>query len=284
MSLEFIFKNELGEVRMYGSGNGTIRVLGLDGLGPVTSEYIAAVYSGYDGQETVSKRALSRTVTISAEVNDKNVAGVMRSAVRVFGKEGVLYIKTLDFERRIKCSQVQMPDIAKVLKGQIATFVVQFVCDSPYFMDAEDKRVPLYKRKKLLCSPFTLPCMFGEIVLGAEIEILGERAVEPVLTMYYPTALAEVENITIVNETTGKKIKLDYAPDASETVTIDIKNRKIMGSVGGNIINYLSRDTFLGDFVLMPGINTLSVEMGDTPSGFTVGCTYSSLYSEAVIV
>ena len=144
MSLELVFKNELGEVLMSGGGKGAIRILNVEGLGPMTSEYTAAVFSGYDGQETISGRRLPRTVTISAEVNHKNAAEVMRSVARVFAKEGTLYVKTLEFERRIKCNQVQMPDVTRVLKGKIATFVVQMVCDSPYFMDAEDKTVPLY--------------------------------------------------------------------------------------------------------------------------------------------
>ena len=187
MSLKLVFKNELGEVLMHGSGSGAVRVLGVEGLGPLVNEYTSAVYSGNDGQETLTHRAMPRTITVSAEVSGMGEKETLKSAVRVFSKPGVLFVMTEDFSRRIECNQVQMTDIKRVIKGKIETFVVQFVCDSHYFMDEEDKTVALYERQKLLQSPFSLPTKFGEIVLGAKIEIKGEKVVEPRIEIYYPS-------------------------------------------------------------------------------------------------
>ncbi|MBQ9736969.1 MAG: phage tail family protein [Clostridia bacterium] len=284
MSMEMKFKNALGEVVLNGDSCGEFRICEVEGLGPVLNEYITAVYSNYDGQETLSQRAMPRAVTMRLEVASSNSAKTLRDAFRVLGQKGTLYIKTDEFERRICCSQIQIPDVKRVLKGQIATFTMQLICDSPYFEDAEDKVEPLYKRTKLLSTPFTLPTAFGEIVLGSKLRIDGSIATEPVITLHYPEALETAESIVLTNETTGKTIRLDYAPQQNDTVTVDIKSRKITSSIAGNIINYLADDSFLGDFVLVRGLNIISVNVGDVTAGFTAECRYNNLYSEAVIV
>ena len=284
MSLTLTYKNELGTVLMQGGGTSSLRITAIEGMGPVTREYNAAVYAGYDGQETLGSRAAARTITIALELTGKNISHEVRKNLDILSQSGMLYIKNEDLDRRIYCSQVQIPDVTRVLKGQIATFAVQFVCDSPYFEDAEDTVVPLYKRTKLLNTPFTLPTTFGEIILGGRIEVNGNISTEPTITMYYPESLEGVESIILTNDTTGKTIRLDYTPQADDTVTVDIKNRKITSSASGNIINYLTDDSFLGDFVLVRGINVISVNVGDITSGFTMECRCNNLYNEAVIV
>lgn len=285
MGLTLTYKNDLGTVIMQGGGQDSpLRITAIEGMGLVTREYNTAVYSGHDGQETLNSRAAARSITIALEVIDKNAADIVYSALDVLGKSGMLYIENKDLSRRIKCSQVQIPDVARVLRGQIATFAVQFICDSPFFEDRNDTVLPLYKRTKLLSTPFALPTMFGEIALGGKIEIKGTISVEPVITVYYPTEIEGSESIILTNDTTGKSVQLDYAPKAEETITIDIKNRKVVSNISGNIINHLSDDTFLGDFVLVRGVNVISVNVGDVTSDFTIECRYNNLYSQAVIV
>ncbi|MBO4941688.1 MAG: phage tail family protein [Clostridia bacterium] len=283
--LTLIYKNELGEIVMRGEGDDSpFKITAIEGLGLVSREYNTAVYSGYDGQETLSSRATARSITIALEALGKNAAESVRDAIGVFSQSGMLYIKSDNLDRRIYCNQVQIPDVTRVLRGQIATFAVQFVCDSPFFEDGEDTVVSLYKRTKVLETPFSLPAVFGKIILGGSIEIKGMVSVEPIISIYYPTALEDVESIILTNETTGKSIQLDYAPKGEEMVTVDIKNRKIVSSVSGNIINHLSKDTFLGDFVLERGANMISLNVGDLTPDFTVECRYNNLYNEAVIV
>jgi phage-related protein len=169
------------------------------------------------------------------------------------------------------------------VKGEIATFAVQFVCDSPYFEDGEDRVVPLYRRTKGLSTPFALPRSFGEIVAGGLVENKGNIPLEPIITIYYPNALEGVDGITIKNETTGKGITLDYSPEGEDTVVIDVKNRKITSKIAGSLLNNISDDTFLGDFVLERGNNEISVDLGNVAKGFSIECKFSNLYSEAVI-
>ncbi len=284
MDLMLCYQNEIGSVEMSGRGVLPLRVTAIDGLGLVSKEFETAVYPEYDGQHTLSSRAVARSITIAVEVCDRDAVGLLRKALQVFGAAGFLYVRNEDINRRIRCSQVSCPDVSRILKGQIASFAVQFVCDNPYFEDAEDTVIPLYQRIKMLSSPFSLPAVFGDIVLGATIKTVGAIPVEPVITVHYPSAMENAERLVLKNETTGSGIWLEYAPSEAETVVIDVKNRRITGSVGGNLIGFLSDDTFLGDFILAKGQNILTVDMGDVASGFTVECRYNNLYGEAVIV
>ncbi len=282
--LKLTYKSELGTVVMSGNATEKLRVRAVKGLGMVTRDYQTAIYSGYDGQETIGSRAAARTITLSLEAASEDAAETVREALLCLGCPGTLYIKNEELDRRIFCSQVQIPDVSRVLKGRISTFSAQFVCDNPYFEDGTDTVVPLYRRAKVLETPFSLPTMLGNIVLGATAEVLGVIPSEPVIGLYYPSALSEVESIVIRNETTGAVIKLNYAPKSDDTVFVDIKNRRVFSSVSGNLINNLSADTFLGDFVLVRGINHLTVDVGDVTSDFTMDCRYNNLYAEAVIV
>ncbi len=282
--MKILYKNCVGTVEFSGKGKSDFSILAVDGLQPVIKEYQTATYTGYDGQETLSARALPRTITLSAEYNGNYADTSVKKALRILEKCGELTIENGEICRSIICNQVLISEVNPVAKGQIVGIIAQFVCDSPYFTDGSDTVVPLYARSKLLKSPFSLPTAFGRVIIGGDIEITGDYAVEPTLSMYYPSALETKENVIITNETNGKSIKLNYAPSEEEMITIDVKNRRINGTVGGNLIGYLSDDTFLGDFVLEKGRNVISVSLGDIVLDFNIECKYRNLYYEAVII
>lgn len=284
MGLRVRYENALGVVEMTGGGESELRITKMDGFGLVGREYNTVVYSGYDGQETVSSRALPRAITMAVEFCCNNIAEKLKKALLVLNQKGSLLVETDGFSRRIFCNQVTVTDSERILKNRISAMVIQFVCDSPYFEDAEDTVVALYRRVKLLETPFSLPTMFGDIVIGANIYVSGAFSVEPVLTLYYPEELEKAESIVITNETNGAVIRLEYTPSKNDVVTVDIKNRKISSSLNGNLIQNLSDDTFLGDFVLEKGINIINLFVGDVSSGFIAECKYNNLYSEAVIL
>ena len=269
---------------MHGAGTSELRILGIEGLGLVEREYNAAIFAGYDGQQTLGSRVVARTINIIVEVMGKNAESTVRNALKVFAQSGVLHIENGESKRRICCNQVYIPDVTRVLRNRIASFAMQLVCDNPYFEDAKDTAVPLYRREKLLSTPFALPAAFGKIVMGADIDISGDISVEPVITLYYPETLSDKEYVLIANKTTGKSIRLDYKPQADDTVIVDIRNRTVTSSISGNIINCISDETFLGDFVLEKGYNFITVEAGDVTPAFMVECRYNNLYSEAVVV
>lgn len=284
MDLSMMYKNSQGTVEMSGDSANDIRLIETDGLGIVNNGYIEAVFSGYDGQETISSRALPRTITLKAEICGENIVTIAAKALRVLREPGWLHIDTENIHRRIYCNQIKIPDPVRILKGRIAELAVQFLCDNPYFEDGCESIVPLYLRTKNLSTPFTLPTMFGTTVMGASVDNRGDSAVEPCIYINCPKELKDAETVIITNNTTGTRIVLEYAPTANDRITVDIKNRKVASSITGNLLNNLSDDTFLGDFVLEKGVNNLEVFVGNAESEFTVECKYSNLYCEAVIV
>ncbi len=284
MKLVIIYKNSQGTVEISGDSSKSIRVTEVDGLGIAEREYITANVSGYDGQETISSRVLPRAVTLSVEICDEDVRASVSRVLRILSNPGWLYIEKGEVQRRIYCNQVKIPDPVRVLKGKIAKLAVQFVCDNPYFEDERESAVPLYVQTKNLSTPFTLPAVFGTTTMGAVIKNQGDCVIEPRIYINCPKELHNAETVIITNNTTGKKIVLEYAPCAEDKITVDIKNRKIESGITGNLLSNLSDDTFLGDFVLEKGINDLSVVVGDIQSAFTVECKYSNIYCEAVVV
>ena len=284
MGLTVSYKNSLGIVVMSGNTSQDIRITAIEGLGLCNKEYNVAVYSGYDGQETLNSRLLARTVTVAVEICCKNVSEKMKNVLLILNQPGYLFVDNGSVCRKIRCEQVTVAEGEKILKEKITKFVLQFVCDSPYFEDAEDTVVALYDRTKLLKSPFVLPSAFGGIVMGANICVSGHTNVEPVLTLCCSSGADEGSYIFVKNKSTGAVIRLEYCPRENDEITIDIKRRKIYSSVSGNIIGCLSEDTFLGDFVLEKGMNAISVELGNISADFTAGCRFSNLYYEAVML
>ena len=277
------YENSLGQLTLSGKGKGALRLLEIEGLESALREYTVASYPGQSGQETLSARALPRTITLAVEILKGHYEVDIHRILDIIQEPGLLFVESEDLSRRIFCSQSRITDIKRIVKGEISTFAVQFVCDSPYFEDAEDTVVPLYKRTKGLSTPFTLPRSFGDIVAGGVVENKGSIPIEPIITIYYPSALEGIDGITLKNETTGKGISLEYSPSGEDTVVIDVKNRKITSRIAGSLLNNLSDDTFLGDFTLERGKNELSVDLGDVAKGFGIECKFSNLYGEAVI-
>ena len=76
---------------------------------------------------------------------------------------------------------------------------------------------------------------------------------------------------------------------ADETVTIDIPNRTITSdqpsdeNQNGNLINYISDDTFLSAFQLSLGTNHIKAVDHNQSANFDVVCEYSNKYIEAVV-
>ncbi len=278
------YKNSIGSVIMQGNSASLLRVIAAEGLGIAQREYTAAVFADYDGQETVTSRALPRCITLSTEICGKDISAQLHRVLRILSAPGYLYLGDKTANRRIFCSQTKIPDPVRVLKGKISTLAVQFVCDNPYFEDATETCIALYKRTKELSTPFTLPGMTGTTTTGAELFNKGDISAEPIIRIICPMALDSAESVVISNLTTGKKLQFSCTPGEGEEIVIDIPNRKIYGSSIGNMLGFLSDDSFLGDFVLAPGGNILTVAVGDVTSGFTVECTYNNLYSEAVEV
>lgn len=283
MKFNLSYKNSRGTVRLCGSSS-PFHVTNILGLGLPECEYITATYSGYDGQETLSSSYFARSITISGDIVSKNLRADLTNAVDIMSAPGYLYIESDDMNRRIYCNQTVFPDAERILRGKICTFAIQFVCDSPFFENAEDTSVALYSRSKELSTPFSLPSVFGTTVAEATINLKSRNKVEPKIHIICPSELSNATSVIINNLTTDKKIELLYTLSAGEEIVVDIKNRTVTSSVNGNIINYLSDDTFLSDFCFEEFSNNISATVGDINAGIFIECIYNDRYSEALLV
>ena len=224
MGLTVSYKNNVGTIVMGGDERHDIRITTIEGLGLCGREYSVATYSGYDGQETLSDRALPRTITMAVEICCNDAVLKLKSMLGVLNQSGTLFVKEGSVCRRIYCNQVTTAEGERILKGRIIKLVLQFVCDNPYFEDEEDTDVALYDRRKLLQSPFSLPSMFGQIILGTEIIISGHRNVEPIITLRCPSGSDAGSYIFIKNESTGATIHLEYSPCEKDEIMTAFAN------------------------------------------------------------
>ncbi len=285
MALTLTYKNKIGEVIMYGGGNHTIRIKEIAGLGTVGFEYVGAVYTGCDGQKTLSKRALPRTLTIAVDIGGSDALKELRRVTDIMSEAGMLYISDgCSLSRRIYCDRCEIPDVERRVRGKVCSLTVQFICDSPYFEDAEDTEVPIYRRIKKLSTEFSLPCEFGAVTSQNTAFSEGSVATEPKITIKFTRDAEKEENITVTNVTNGAKISFGYMPRAGDTVCADIADRRLVSSRYGDITDTLSDDTYLNDFYLERGKNILNVSVGDVQSGVMVACVFNNKYFEAAVI
>lgn len=282
--LSLRYKNKAGDICFSGGGNSPLRITAINGLSLAEREYTSVSYANYDGQETVSARFLPRTITVSGDISSDCARDILSNMINVLADGGYLYITDRNVRRRIFCNQTIFPDAERILRGRLASFAVQFICDNPFFEDADDTEVALYTRTKNLASPFALPTMFGETVAGATLFVDGRGEIEPIITLHFSKNIESGSDIIISNITTGETIELKHSPVMGEVITIDIKNRTAVSTVSGNVLKSLTDESFLGRFVLEAGRNEISVSAGAVTLGITVKCTYNNKFLECVVI
>ena len=282
--LNLKYKSGRGEVRLSGDSSAIFRITETDGFGVAERSYTTATYTGSDGQSTISSKYLPRTITLSGDIVSDDIRTEFSRAVDIMSEPGYLYVSDGGADRRIYCNQMNFPDINRILRGKIATFAVQFVCDSPYFEDAADTEIPIYRRIKNLSTPFTLPAVFGTTAAENTAFNIGSAAVEPIIAIRFTKTLSSAETVTVTNSTTGASVSFSYTPQSGDVVKIDIPERRLTSSRLGTITEQLSDDTYLSDFRLERGRNVIGVSVGDAQSGAVVACIFNNKYLESAVI
>lgn len=287
--LKFTYISDNGTVTFYGGGSYPFLIKDFKGLSLLERDYFTTTYAQVDGQETLYSRAMPRAITLSVDIMDKNAADLLRNSVKVLSKQGYLYITDKTFSRRIFCNQITIADPERVLRGKISSFVIQFVCDNPYFEDAEEIIKVIYGRDKNITTPFDLPRAFATTRNGAETTNYGDKDIEPIFIIRCNETVEKSGYISIKLTSSEEEAELvinDYKPEEGDVVTIDIKERTISGTISGNLINNLSDATFLSKFVLKPfSVTTyISASIENVTTDIKMECRYRNLYNEAVII
>ena len=279
-------ENKYGSFSIGGSGNDIFDIKAIEGLGLPDITLNTVQYAGQEGRETLSSSREYRTITISGDIKGKDKDRAVRRAIKILSAPVDVLICVGNRKRRLscRCTSFTPPYGKQVYKD----FVLQIECDSPYFSDDSKTEKKVYSREKLL--PFDYASYFGSSQKA--ISILTNRAVvtnagdvraEPVIKIQNTGGVADLSSgIVIQNETTGQKVTLLYTTKANETVTLDIPGRTIKNDAGENLINTLSNDSYLSDFWLEEGANTISVTTNGSGERVVVSCEFYNQYLEVM--
>lgn len=153
------------------------------------------------------------------------------------------------------------------------TEVLRFTAHNPAWYDPI-AQVTSFAGSTPATFPMTFPVTFTSFGKQASVAYLGTWIEYPSFTVIGP-----ISGLYILNETTGKSLQLGYNLPAGQSLTITLQGIKsIVQSDGTNLLNYLTDDSDLSDFALVPepeaagGVNVITL----TGSG-TTGATSASM-------
>ncbi len=280
MNKKLFFENAQGSVEMSLSGAGPVRVTALSGLGNPQKKYNTVTFAGRDGQKTLSAVTQSRTIIISGDISLEG-KGRAENMMKILHDPGKLVLDFDNKKRMIYCSQVDFEEGSR--NRGFMNFILTLTADGVYFTDTEPTEISAFERKDLLEGNIIFPCVFTEKTTQAFVENMGEINVEPVIKIYNcgdgGNAAGE---IVILNNTTGQSLKLETDTVKDEIITIDISERRVTSSKRGNIIQFISDDTFLNKFWLAPGKNHICASHTNEGENISIICTYYSNYREGI--
>lgn len=270
------FYNSLGEVVFDKNGWHLTEAEGLC----VPSKSLSGVrYINQPGQSTTYCIENPRTITLSGDINlAKAGEGEFGRACAVFGMEGTLEVETDRYKRIISARCMEF--VPGERNGIYRCFVVQFLCDVPFFEDAEYTDTVVYEREPLLSKDTVLPAVFSTRIAKGDVFYPGSAWSEPVFYIRVPSGEGEV---SIENHTTGGRISVRYDNSLFSQLIIDVKNRTITDENGISRLELLTDDSFFDGFILRSGKNSIEVINSDVENDIGTRMKYKVRYQEAVI-
>ncbi len=245
--MKLVYENALGRAELFGGGDNNIRISGIDGLCVPPYERRGYTSFDFDGAVESGRHITRRTVTVGGDIK----ASVREAAefLKVFSEPGKLKILTEEVEREINVAACDA-EYENKNNGYIK-FALSLVCDDPYFYDAEETRLGLYVREKLIDGEAVFPATFSRRTTSASIAVKTDREIEPTIIILGSSRNGDGEGrIVIENILTGAIFTLNYVPEEDEIITLDIKERTIISNLNGNLISYISDDSFMSDLVI----------------------------------
>ncbi len=280
------FDNATGTL-CFGNGNRTWNLTKIDGLALPEKTFQSIGYANMPGQRTIAEKAEARVITMRGDCHGGGRE--FSEGLRILNEKGRLTFVGGQKTRCIEayCSHFEI----QKRHGVYIEFIIQFICDDPYFTGQEPGQAALYDRRDKVTDSFKTPCVFTERITGANVLNNGDVETEPVFTITCVAAglLGETHGIRIENHTTGNVFCLDYDMQTDEVITVDIPSRKIVSNFkneennNGNLINFLSKDTFLSQIYLAVGENRFTATNYSPESDIVVTCSYPEKYVEAVV-
>ena len=273
--MRICFENSIGSV-VFGD-TGDFKIIEIDGLAFQPKIRNMTGFTGFEGEYCLGERMGARAITIKGDI--QNNPKIIKNAVRVLMEDGVLKIRRGSAERCINavCTGFEMSDKGNMYKA----FIIQFSADCPYFEDVCENEVNLFSRTKLIKTSFVLPTMFTRRESKADIFNTGDTKCEPVFEILSRSD-NESGNVILDNLTTDTRLVVEHTMKQNERVMVDIKNRTVISDSNGEILGAISEDSFLSDFLLEKGRNTILVT-NESGGEITVRCRFKNRYAECVV-
>ncbi len=247
------YKNSIGSLEFNTKGDGEIRITAAEGLFLPTPSHCSVNYFGRDGQTTIATYIKNRVITISGDIKISS----LKKFTAVLSFAGELTVK----KRKIS---VCTPTLSIGNRyGNFVKYVIQMTCDNPYFTDTENK-VPVYYRKDIITSEFTLPTVFTSGISSAAYNNESYYEAHPEIIFNCICGGNYGGGITFENTSVGCKITLLCTMLTGESISIDTEKRTAISSKRGNMLKYLSDDSYPGDFILRCGQNLLKAYTNNT--------------------
>ncbi|MBO5733811.1 MAG: phage tail family protein [Clostridia bacterium] len=278
--MKLIYENERGKIVMNGGGSKGFNITQIRGISLPECDVEAVRYPYMAGQVVTRVTPMERTITISADVRDDNKKELSR-AMNVFSAPGTISITSCGKTKKINVRCVNFEPNKS--KGAYIPFTVQFCADCPYFEDIYDTAVYIAKREGKLASAFVLGCVFSVRVLKNLVINYGDVSVEPVFEISSVDGAVCPQGICIKNNKNGNEILLNTDVLAGETITVDIKNRKIKSNKRGNLISCLAQDTAISRFSIDVGVSEIEILTPEISGKLSVKCRYNNSYMSAVV-
>ena len=270
------FYNNIGEVVFDKSG---WHLTEAEGLAVPAKSITGARYINHPGQHTTYCIENPRTITLSGDISIMGEdADNFSKACTVLAKEGILEVENDRFTRQIGARCIEF--IPGERNGRYRSFVVQFLCDSPFFEDTCYTDTVIYGRTPLLSKDTVLPAVFSTRIAKGDFFYRGSAYAEPIFYVRVPEGEG---TLSISNKTTGGSLSIHYDGSLFRELTVDVENRKITDEHGISRLDLLTDDSFFDGFRLEHGNNRIEVINSDVANDIGTRMRYKVRYQEAVI-
>ncbi len=277
MRLKFVSGDKFLEFD--GGGERAASVISVSGFEGVTKEYQTVRYVSVPGQVTVSENVLPREIVIMGDIYTKN-SMPFSSYCTFFADSGELYVLKGTSRKKIAYKPIYFKQTGK--KGDFVLFELKIMCDFPYFSDAVNNNIDIYKRTDMVTGEFHLPKVFTKRTTRADIINKGQVEAEPVIALECISSGVYSGGIHIINNSTGKRLILTTNMIAGEKIILDVKERRISSNQRQNCYGILAQDCTLADFYLKKGVNEIVIENKNDGETVSASLYFENLYTEAM--
>ncbi len=294
------FQNELGTLSFSGEGSSNLAVSEIQGLGTPDKNYQTRNYIDFDGQTTISSSFTPRTISMVFDIVSGDVSKISSDIYRIFSKGGTLYTEFKNGARRIEVNQIFVDSF--VPRGTaLRSFVVQFICDNPYFSDTYPILKACYETVKNIrydskTKSWNLdtPLIWGTNSNDVTLINSGDSRVYPTLTVYSSGTAEDNRGIELLRvdpknpDNVLQRFAITHKLSDGEVITFcfnqrsDLKRRYIKSSLGTNLLNTRTEDSSLDNFYLEPGENRIILNNLSPGNTLSASITYDNQYVEGV--